>query len=60
MKNRLSDLNNHLLAQLEQPGDGDLSQEQIDQEAKRVAIVAVSEQVRAQRRSVAQDHEACR
>jgi hypothetical protein len=46
MKNKLSDLNDHLFAQLERLGDEDLSAEQIDQEAKRgEAIVAVAEQI---------------
>ena len=46
MKNKLSDLNNHLFAQLERLGDEDLTAEQIEQEAKRAeAIVGVSEQV---------------
>ncbi|HEY8358658.1 MAG TPA: hypothetical protein VIL30_14465 [Ramlibacter sp.] len=46
MKNRLSDLNNHLFAQLERLADEDLTPEQIDQEAKRgEAIVAVADQV---------------
>lgn len=46
MKNRLSDLNNHLFAQLERLSDEDLSAEQIEQEVKRTdAIVSVSEQI---------------
>lgn len=46
MKNRLSDLNNHLFAQLERLSDEGLSAEQIDQEAKRgEAIVAVADQI---------------
>lgn len=46
MKNKLTDLNNHLFAQLERLGDEDLSAEQIEQEAKRAeAIVSVAEQV---------------
>jgi len=46
MKNKLSDLNNHLFAQLERLGDEELSAEQIEQEAKRgEAIVAVAEQI---------------
>lgn len=46
MKNRLSDLNNHLFAQLERLSDEDLSAEQIEQEAKRgEAIVQVADQI---------------
>lgn len=46
MKNKLSDLNNHLFAQLERLGDEDLTTEQIEAEAKRAdAIVDVSEQI---------------
>jgi hypothetical protein len=46
MKNRLSDLNNHLFAQLERLSDEDLSAEQIDLEAKRGdAMVAVADQI---------------
>ena len=46
MKNRLSDLNDHLFAQLERLSEEGLTSEQIEQEAKRAdAIVAVSEQV---------------
>ena len=46
MKNKLSDLNNHLFAQLERLGDEGLTPEQIEQEAKRAnAIVSLSEQV---------------
>lgn len=46
MKNRLSDLNNHLFAQLERLSDEDLEPEKIDQEAKRgEAIVAVADQI---------------
>lgn len=46
MKNKLSDLNNHLFAQLERLGDEDLTAEQIEAEAKRSdAIVEVSEQI---------------
>ncbi|RWB96476.1 MAG: hypothetical protein EOQ56_25465 [Mesorhizobium sp.] len=46
MKNRLSDLNNHLFAQLERLSDEDLTKEQIEQEATRgEAIVAVADQI---------------
>lgn len=46
MKNKLSDLNNHLFAQLERLSDEDLLPEQIDREAKRgEAIVAVADQI---------------
>lgn len=46
MKNKLSDLNNHLFAQLERLGEEGLSSEQIEQEGKRAeAIVAVAEQI---------------
>lgn len=46
MKNRLTDLNNHLFAQLERLSDEDLTLEQIEQEVTRTdAIVAVSDQI---------------
>ena len=46
MKNKISDLNNHLFAQLERPSDEDLTPEQIDSEAKRGdAMVAVADQI---------------
>ena len=46
MKNRLTDLNNHLFGQLERLTEEGLSEEQIEQEVKRAdAIVAVSEQI---------------
>lgn len=46
MKNKLSDLNNHLFAQLERLSDEDLSTEQIAQEVDRAkAIVGVSDQI---------------
>jgi hypothetical protein len=46
MKNRLSDLNNHLFAQLERLSDEELTPEQIDVESKRgEAIVAVADQI---------------
>lgn len=46
MKNKLSDLNNHLFAQLERLSDEDLTAEQISQEVERAeAIVSVSDQI---------------
>ena len=46
MKNRLTDLNNHLFSQLERLSEEDLSVEKIEHEVKRAdAIVAVSEQI---------------
>lgn len=43
MKNKLSDLNNHLFAQLERLSDENLSKEQIETEVKRgAAIVGVA------------------
>jgi hypothetical protein len=46
VKNKLSDLNNHLFAMLERLGDEELTVEQIDSEAKRAdAIVSVAEQI---------------
>lgn len=46
MKNKLTDLNNHLFAQLERLSDEDLTSEQIADEVKRAdAIVDVSEQI---------------
>lgn len=46
MKNKLSDLNNHLFAQLERLSDEDLTPERIDQEVARAkAIVGVSDQI---------------
>ncbi|WP_066517643.1 hypothetical protein [Sphingobium cloacae] len=46
MKNKLTDLNNHLFAQLERLAEEDLSAEQIDTEVKRAdAIVALSDQI---------------
>lgn len=46
MKNRLSDLNNHLFAQLERLSEEGLTAEQIAQEVDRTdAIVSVSEQI---------------
>ncbi len=46
MKNKLTDLNDHLFAQLERLGDEDLSPEEIEKEVKRAdAVVAVSDQI---------------
>ena len=46
MKNKLSDLNNHLFAQLERLSEEDLTAEQIEQEVDRAkAIVGVSDQI---------------
>ena len=46
MKNKLTDLNDHLFAQIERLGDEDLTAEQIDQEATRAsAIVSVADQI---------------
>lgn len=46
MKNKLSDLNDHLFAQLERLSEEGLSGEQIAQEVQRAeAIVSISEQV---------------
>jgi 3-methyladenine DNA glycosylase/8-oxoguanine DNA glycosylase len=46
MKNRLTDLNDHLFAQIERLGDEDLSQEALGKEAERAkAIVAVADQI---------------
>jgi hypothetical protein len=46
VKNKLSDLNNHLFAQLERLGDEDLSVEDIEKEAARAdSIVAVADQI---------------
>ena len=46
MKNRLSDLNNHLFAQLERLSDEELTSEQVGQEVERAkAIVSVSDQI---------------
>jgi|TARA_Y100000815_G_scaffold246882_1_gene246881 hypothetical protein len=46
VKNRLSDLNNHLFAQIERLSDEDLSADQIEQESKRgEAIVSVADQI---------------
>ncbi|UNJ22080.1 hypothetical protein [Microcystis phage vB_MweS-yong2] len=46
MKNRLSDLNNHLFAQMERLSEEGLSPEKVAQEAERgAAIVAVADQI---------------
>ena len=46
MKNRMSDLNNHLFAALERLSDDSLSDEQIGTEAKRAdAIVSVADKI---------------
>lgn len=46
MKNKLTDLNNHLFAQLERLSDEDLDAEAIEREVKRAdAMVEVSDQV---------------
>lgn len=46
MKNKITDLNNHLFAQLERLGDENLTVEQMKLETRRTtAIVAVSEQL---------------
>ena len=46
MKNKLTDLNDHLFAQLERLSEEGLSSEQIDTEVKRGnAIVAVADQI---------------
>ena len=46
MKNKLTDLNNHLFAQLERLGEEGLTAEQIEQEGKRAeAIVSIADQI---------------
>ena len=46
MKNKLTDLNDHLFAQLERLSEEGLSAEQIEQEVNRAdAIVSVSDQI---------------
>lgn len=46
MKNKLSDLNDHLFAQLERLSDEDMTPEQIELEAKRgAAIIGVADQI---------------
>lgn len=46
MKNKLSDLNDHLFAQLERLGDEDLDAEKIELEANRAkAIIGLSDKI---------------
>lgn len=46
MKNKITDLNNHLFAQLERLGDESLTPEQIEAECKRAeAIADISDQL---------------
>lgn len=46
MKNSMTDLNNHLFAQLERLSEENLSEDQIESEVKRTeAIVAVADQI---------------
>jgi hypothetical protein len=46
MKNKLTDLNDHLFAQLERLADENLTPQQIEQEAKRgKAIVSLADQI---------------
>lgn len=46
MKNKLSDLNNHLFSQLERLSDESMTPEKIEQETKRgAAIVAVADAI---------------
>lgn len=46
MKNKLSDLNDHLFAQLERLGDEELKPQDLEKEVKRAAaIVAVADQI---------------
>lgn len=46
MKNHLSDLNNHLFAQMERLSEEDLTPEKIEVEAKRAdAIIGISDQI---------------
>lgn len=46
MKNKLSDLNDHLFAQLERLANEELTSEQIDAEVRRTdAVVAIADQI---------------
>jgi hypothetical protein len=46
MKNKLTDLNNHLFEQLERLNDGDLKPEELERETKRGdAMVAIADQI---------------
>ena len=46
MKNKLSDLNNHLFAELERLGDEDFTEEQLKAEVVRAeAITSIAEQI---------------
>lgn len=46
MKNKLTDLNNHLFAELERLSDEDITDDQLDKELKRAkAVAAISAQV---------------
>ena len=46
MKNKLSDLNDHLFAQIERLGDESLSQEQIEKEVKRShAVTTIAREI---------------
>lgn len=46
MKNKLSDLNNHLFAQLERLGDEELDVDAVEKEAKRAdAIVQIADNI---------------
>ena len=46
MKNKLSDLNDHLFAQMERLSDETLTEEQIEQEVKRAgSIIGISDQI---------------
>lgn len=45
-KNRLSDLNDHLFAQIERLSDEELTTEQIDKESKRgLSIIGIADQI---------------